>query len=147
MKKLISYIFLFMFLLQTHLKAENEAVDRPQDIPENNEYIHADEPDLYPTFWNMLGTLALLVCALLILTWFFKRMTHSKIRQMNKTSPIKVIESRALSTKLSVHFIEVENKGIVFAESANGIAKLAEIPIEEIKETRSFRTILEENEN
>ncbi|GAB4229862.1 MAG: hypothetical protein Tsb0021_07800 [Chlamydiales bacterium] len=96
-------------------------------------------------FFNMLLTLGLIIGLLLIITWFFKKMMYSRIQQMNQTSEIKILESRAVSTKMSVHLLEVHNKQILFAESASGLLHLGDFPAQ--KSSRTFEEVLDETDS
>jgi flagellar biogenesis protein FliO len=66
----------------------------------------------------------------------------ARIQQMNVTSDIKILDSRAVSTKLNVHLIEVHKKEVLFAESATGIEKLAEFSTE----ARNFEDVMKRKE-
>ncbi len=80
---------------------------------------------------QMLASLGLLLAVVLIGTWFLKRMMHSRLKQLNTTSEIKIIEHRALTPKTSIYLLEIRGKGIVMAESVNGVTALADfIPSE-----------------
>lgn len=114
--------------------SKNELYSEPPVTPE------AQTRQFYTEFFNMLLTLGIVVLLLLIITWAFKRLLHSRMHQINITSAIKILESRGISTKLSIHLIEVQGRGIVFAESSSGIEKLAEISLSQ----DTFQNILDE---
>lgn len=80
-------------------------------------------------FIKMLATLGLVIGLILIVAWFLKRLVNSKLEQANLTSAIKVLERRTLSPKTSIYLIEIHDKTIALAESAEGrVARLAEFP-------------------
>ena len=136
MKRLIFILFCLSFLF-----CEGPIVAEDQEQFEQQEEVEGR--DFTSEFSNMLLTLGLIVLVMLLATWLFKKAMHSRIQQINVTSLIKVLETRTLSTKLSVHLIEVCNRGIVFAESATGVAKLTEVSLEGEEEKPSFGEILE----
>jgi flagellar biogenesis protein FliO len=55
-------------------------------------------------------------------------MVNNKLEQSNQISTIKVIERRSLSPKTSIYLIEIHEKTIALAESADGVALLTEFP-------------------
>src|SRR4051812_14460183 len=71
----------------------------PVDDPMNDRF--------YTEFFKMLSVLGLIVLALLMVTWFLKRMLNTRIEQVNSNSLIKVIERRSLTPKTSVYMLEV----------------------------------------
>jgi len=135
-------ILFFLILFNTSVvMAETATSPKTQ----NEFYIDPEKPEVqtrhfYVEFLNMILTLVVIIILLLLITWAFKRLLHSRMQQINVTSTIKILETRAVSTKASVHLIEVQGKGIVFAESGSGIVKLTEIELPE----SSFQNILEE---
>lgn len=76
---------------------------------------------------KMFGILAVFVTCMLILSRMLKKMTETKIDQLNTTSPIKILDRRSLSPKAMVYVIEIHNKTLAVAETPNGITKLAEL--------------------
>lgn len=95
--------------------------------------------DFYSEFLHMLVVLGVVLGVLFALSWILKRMQSAKIYGGNKDSLIKVLESRHISQKSAIHFIEVLNKGIIVGESHLGLVRLAEFPLdsdEEEEETK-----------
>lgn len=86
--------------------------------PETNKFLSE--------FVSMMGTLGLIISAILIFAWFLKRMVNTRQEQANTTSIIKVVERRSLSPKTAVYLLEVEGKSLIVAESVNGVTRLAE---------------------
>lgn len=80
---------------------------------------------------SMFTTLGILVVAVLIFTWFMKRLLNTRLQQMNSTSAVKIIERRALSPKSIIYILEVKDQGIILSESSNGIALLSTFPADQ----------------
>lgn len=95
---------------------------------------------------NMLFTLGGILAVIFIAGWFIKRMLNTKIQQVNVTSPIKILERRALSPKTAIYLLEISGKKIAVAESQNGVTHLGEFPetAEEDKEEPSFERIYDD---
>jgi flagellar biogenesis protein FliO len=85
-------------------------------------------------FLNMLATLGLIIALILFIAWFLKRMVNAKIEGANASSSIKIIDRRNLSPKTMIYMIEVNGKGIIVAESQNGVANLGTYPPDEEEE-------------
>jgi len=68
-------------------------------------------------------------------------MLNSRIQQINTTSLIKIIERRALTPKSSIYILEIRDREIAIAESAHGIIKLADYPVEK----PSFESFLKDH--
>ncbi|KIC73963.1 hypothetical protein DB42_BN00260 [Neochlamydia sp. EPS4] len=84
---------------------------------------------------NMLTTLGLIVAVVLIASWMIKRLLRGKIHQLNATSLIKVIEYRSLTPKTAVYLLEIKGKGIIIAESVNGVTHLGAFENNESEES------------
>lgn len=82
-------------------------------------------------FVSMLATLGLIIALILFIAWFLKRMVNAKIEGENATSAIQILEKRNLSQRTTLYMIEVNGKGILVAESQNGVASLGTYPVEE----------------
>lgn len=96
---------------------------------------------------NMFFVLGFIVAAMFLVAWVLKKMLNTRLQQMNTTSTIKVLERRSLSPKSAIYLLDVHGKGIVIAETPNGITSLAEIPLPpEVKEeeAKSFGKILDD---
>jgi flagellar protein FliO/FliZ len=79
--------------------------------------------------FHMLFTLGLIIGAMLIGAWVLKKFLNTRVRQMNMTSAIKILERRTLTPKSAIYLIDVCGKGIVIAESPSGIERLTEIDL------------------
>lgn len=78
-------------------------------------------------FFNMLMTLGFIIGLVILSVWFLKRIMRSRIKHLNRSTGIKILEKRALTNKSSLYLVEVLGKGILIADSAAGVQRLAEI--------------------
>jgi flagellar biogenesis protein FliO len=76
-------------------------------------------------FMNMLFILALLVGFMILASMMLKKMTHSRVTQINEQSLIKVLEARTLSPKSMLYLLKVEGKQLLIAESHGAVTHLA----------------------
>lgn len=93
-----------------------------------------ESQDFYSQFIHMLVILGLLVGFLILATWFMKWLQTSRLQGSNRAGLIKILESRQLSPRSAVHFIEILNKGIIIGESHAGLVRLAEMPLDSDEE-------------
>ena len=89
-------------------------------VPPPNE----DTSRFLSEFMNMLATLGLVLCFILIAAWFLKRMLNTRMEQANVSSLIKVIERRALSPKTAIYLLEIQGKTLIISETAHGVTRL-----------------------
>ncbi|WP_042279315.1 MULTISPECIES: FliO/MopB family protein [unclassified Candidatus Protochlamydia] len=78
-------------------------------------------------FMNMLFILGLLISFMLLASWMLKRMTKSKVTQMNQASSIKILETRHLTPRSTIYLIEVKGQHLLIGESVAGVSHLATI--------------------
>lgn len=76
---------------------------------------------------NMLFMLGLLIGLLIFVSWFLKKMLHSRIQQANEDSAIKVLEQRTISARTTIYALDIEGKTYVLAETANALVALQPI--------------------
>lgn len=101
-----------------------------------------EEPwDFYNDFMHMLVVLAVMVTFLILATWILKRIQSTRSQGSNRDSLIKVLETRNLSARSAIHFVEILNKGIIIGESHAGLVRLAEMPLDEDEDTDDEDTI------
>jgi flagellar biogenesis protein FliO len=93
-----------------------------------------EQQDFYSQFIHMLVILGLLVGFLILASWFMKWLQTSRLQGINRAGLIKILESRQLSPRSAVHFIEILNKGIIIGESHAGLVRLAEMPLDSDEE-------------
>jgi len=115
---------------QQDVKKESPAITESIEESADRRFRELEEDGENPDFTNQLVNLTfaivLVIILMVILTWVLKRFMQGKIQQMNVSSPIKLLETRSISTKTALHLIEVENRTILIGESAGGIEKLTE---------------------
>lgn len=156
-------IFLLFLLLFAPLSSafSDEALPTKQEtaMPPNvpPEWIQQaeNENSLGPFFSQMLHMLLALggiIALMLIAAWVMKRLLHSRMKQMNISSLIKIVERRALNPKSAVYLLDICGKGVVIAESPMGIKRIAEVDLppeeaveaEKSPESSSFSKIMQE---
>lgn len=81
-------------------------------------------------FFNMLLILGLLIGFMILASWALKRMMKTKMTQLNSGSHIKVLETRYLSPRASLHLIEVEDHAFLIAESPTAVTFLSSFSLE-----------------
>lgn len=96
----------------------------PEPFPENP---GINNDHFYAEFFKMLFMLGLIIVMLLLASWFLKRLLNSRVQQVNSTSPIKIIERRALTAKTTVYVMDILGKKIAIAESQNGVTFLGDV--------------------
>lgn len=96
-----------------------------------NDGLEKEPEDFQAKFMHMIFMLGLLIGFMLLASWFIKRMVRTRSEQLNTTSNIKVLESRYLSPKATIHVLEILGDGYVVAESPGGITYLTKIPLGE----------------
>lgn len=101
----------------------------PFPFPEESQQPASDNQFL-SQFLNMLLMLGLLVGLLLFCSWFLKRMLHTRMQQVNVTSPIKILEQRSISSRTNVYALDIEGKTYVLAENGTNLINLTPIPEE-----------------
>lgn len=114
-------------------------------------FLLADVPPLVPDaipdvkdmsfgykFIQMLFALALVLGILVLFSWVAKRFFAQRILQMNMGSSIKVLEQRNLSPKTAIHLVEVNGKGILIGESAEGLRFLGDVPLNTVKAPKTY---------
>jgi flagellar biogenesis protein FliO len=99
---------------------------------------------------SMIGTLVLMIAAVIFLAFVVKKFMNSKMQTINNLNAIKILEKRSLSPKSHLYLIEVQGKQLLISESQMGLNSIAEIPIKEnpidqkvnCQETLSFAKLL-----
>ena len=161
MKKYITCFFLFILFTNgiPNLQGQEQDFSRhseTQEVPQNRPAVASPlhelpndldsffkktekESDTFVSkFANMLAILGLLIAFMLLASWFIKRMMRTRVDQLNTESVIRVVETRYLSPKSSIHLLDVMGQGILIAESNAGVHQLAKIHLkpEEDENTR-----------
>lgn len=77
-------------------------------------------------FFNMIFTLAIVLGLIFVSVLFLKKIMRTKMRELNRSTGIKILEKRVLSQKASLYLVDVLGKGIVISESAAGVQLVTE---------------------
>jgi flagellar biogenesis protein FliO len=105
------------------------------EIPEFGRERPERESDTFQAkFLNMLYILALLILFMIFASWALKRMMRSKMAQINVASNIKLLETRYLSPRATLHLISVQNQDFLIAESPTTVSYLATLSPEKSEE-------------
>lgn len=144
-------IFLSFLFLSFSLIAEDSS---PQEVKEtilvnkdlnDNSLSKEYEPDDHETltqnfesmFFKTIIALVVLVTALIVLTKVVKRMSGTRIRNVNGQKTIKVLEKRAISPKSALYLVEIAGKQIVIAESQLEVRAISEFSWDKTKENQA----------
>ena len=76
-------------------------------------------------FVKMFLMLLLLIVLVFFTIWMFKRLSHGRIRLLNNTRSIKILERRPLSAKSILYLVEVGGKQVLVSESQAEVRSLA----------------------
>lgn len=139
---MIRYILTFFLLLLSGspIIANDAQIDKKFPFPGEIEQVHANhdapsyhsEPDQFQDkFFRMLYLLALLIGLMVASSWFLKKIMHKRAESLNISGNIKVLESRALSSKSTIYLLDVNGKGLLVAESHSGVHPLGEVSLED----------------
>lgn len=115
--------------MNVHQDFFSNDIQTPREILEK-EALEAESHNFYIEFLRMLLILGFIIAFLFLLSWAVKRLLNTKMQGINRDSLIKILETRPISNKSSIHLIEVLGKGLVIGESLSGIVLLADIPLE-----------------
>lgn len=133
MSRFIRYFLLiFALLFSFQIQGQEEKVDLPQSFAE--ELKKAEEQGdsrFFEEFVNMLIWLGLLIGLMFFGMWILKKMTASRLQQVNKSSAIKILETRPLTPKTTIYILGVFGKAVTIADSINGVTLLNEQSISE----------------
>lgn len=104
---------------------ENKSIDKTLEEIEAqqmwSETFEHESDNFQAKFFNMLFILSLLIGFMILASWALKRMMKSKMSQQNDTSEVKIIETRHLSPRASLHLVEVNNKTFLVGESSSSM--------------------------
>ncbi len=78
-------------------------------------------------FVRMLVILGFLVGFMILAAWMLRRMMRTRVDQLNTSSSIKVLETRALSSRSTLYLIEVEGQTLLIAESPTMVSHVASL--------------------
>ncbi len=112
---------LFFFLFSTLSFAEEPVQPKQQQVEQSGNdsvFETMEAPISYKgAFVKMIGTLLGLIALIVISVWMLRRISHSRLKQMNYGRSIKVLERRPLSAKTILYLVEISGKKVVIAES------------------------------
>ncbi len=152
------YIFSFLFLLFSPILNGEPTPPLPPELEQKiephpyTEYFPAGIENDYSTdrffgeAMHMFIALGVIICFLLLASWFVKRMLSTQIQQMNDTSRIKIHERRTLSAKSSLYLLEVENNTVLISESPAGVSLLGYFPQSEKQARKSFDSLMNDKD-
>ncbi len=78
-------------------------------------------------FIKMLLTLLGLLAFIFLTVWLLRRLSQGRLKSMNLSRGIKILERRPLSAKSTLYLLEVRGKQVLIAESQLDVRTLATI--------------------
>lgn len=96
----------------------------------------------FDEFIQMMIYLTGIVAFMVLFMWVLKKMMTVKMEQSNRSSSIKILESRTLSQKTTLYVVGVKNKSYTIAESMNGVTLMGESRLNEESENASFDELM-----
>ncbi|NGX55399.1 MAG: hypothetical protein KR126chlam2_01034 [Chlamydiae bacterium] len=125
--KIVSFLFLLSSFFTSPLLADDGATDGPSF-------------NYWGEFVNMLVTLGIIIVMVIASVWILKRIMRSRMRNLNHTTGIKLLERRSLSSKSSLYLVDILGKSVVISESPAGVQLITELPpdtnVEELLDTK-----------
>lgn len=99
-------------LVAQELAAQNNQI-RFKEFEENK----FQKPDFHKAFFKMILSLTAIIVLCFLTFWIFKRISKSRMTQVNNQRALKVIEKRILSPKSILYLIEYEGTKVLVSES------------------------------
>ncbi|ADI37987.1 putative membrane protein [Waddlia chondrophila 2032/99] len=144
MKKIIlAFLILFSPLPAQEKKNDDPLEKYPEYFAE--ELKNADQSGdsrFFDEFIQMMIYLTGIVAFMVLFMWILKRMMSAKIQQSNRSSAIKILESRTLSQKTTLYVVGFQDKTYTIAESLNGVTKLGETRLGKANDNASFDELM-----
>ncbi len=132
--KFAAALFLLAFMPALDAAAEPQP-EMPREIPGLPNMPNGPEStDFTGEFLHMLVVLGGIIAFLILATWVVRKLQTARFQGSNRSNLIRILESRQLSTRSAVHFIEILNKGIIIGESHAGLVRLAELHLDDDEE-------------
>ena len=137
-------ITLFSLLALSPLYGEAAQMETTQKIIEETQDMGSplfdDSPIGEISYWKefsrMMMILGFILGVVLLLAWLLRGFLNKRIKQINQTNIIKVLERRNLSQKSMIYLVEIYNKQYLIGDSsAGGVQFLADCKPLEAKET------------
>lgn len=79
-------------------------------------------------FVNMVVTLVFVLILIFAAVWLLKKIMRSRVRTLNRSNGIKILERRPLNPKAALYLVDILGKGVVISESQAGIHVVTEFP-------------------
>ncbi len=97
-----------------------------------------DEPikeiSYWKEFFRMMMILGIILGVVLVLAWFLRGFLNKRVKQVNESNIIKVVERRNLSQKSMLYLVQVYQKQFLIGDSATGgVEYLKECTPEEVE--------------
>jgi len=131
--KIVPKILLLLLLAFPLFAEDAPAPTPPPAFPgEKLEEPNLSDDRFFFNLMQMLTTLGLIIALLFFVSYFLRKLLSSRTQQLNVSSDIKILESRAISSKATIHLLEVQGKQITIAESHTGVTLLStsDVPTE-----------------
>lgn len=125
-KKMVFFFCLLAFQISPLLSEENSVAN--QEIIESVQEEESKNYNYFEEFLNMIFTLVFVLVLILGTIWFLKKMTRTRLQNLNRSTGIKILERRALNQKSSLYLVDILGKGVVISESPAGIQVITEFP-------------------
>ena len=140
MKKiLLTFLLLFSPLLAQEQKPADPLEKYPEYFAEELKKVDdAGDSRFFDEFIQMMIYLTGIVAFMVLFMWILKKMMSVKIEQSNRSSAIKIVESRTLSQKTTLYVVSFQDKTYTIAESLNGVTRLGESQSREESDQTSF---------
>ncbi len=139
-----NYLSLFLILIGFLSSPSSLFSQQESEPPQSAEEVHSPyfretfehelerETDSFPAkFMRMLVILGLLIGFMILASWALKRMMKTRLTQLNTTSSIKVVETRALSPRATLYLVEIQGQTLLVAESPTTVSVLPFSPLQE----------------
>ena len=144
MKKILLTLLL---LFSPLLAQEGKPADPLEQYPEyfNDELKKVDKAGdsrFIDEFIQMMIYLSGIVAFMVLFMWVLKKMMSVKIEQSNRSSSIKILQSRTLSQKTTLYVVAFQDKTYTIAESMNGVTRLGESQLKDEGENASFDELM-----
>jgi flagellar biogenesis protein FliO len=133
MKKVNKFfsITIFFFLAFSPLYGQTIEMETNQkkieETQEMNSPLFDDDPIGEISYWKefsrMMMILGFILGVVLLIAWLLRGFLNKRIKQINQTNIIKVLERRNLSQKSMIYLVEIYNKQYLIGDSSAGGVK------------------------
>lgn len=123
----------YLYSAMTGVEPEKGGPVKPGDA--YNSPMPLDSSRFYGEFMYTMFVLGCVIAAMLLASWFIRRMMQTKVHQLNQTSDIKIKETRLLGHKSLLHLIEVKGMTILISETPAGVTSLLKYQSDEKSES------------